>query len=105
MTARARRVLGYLRACVEAEHAAVEHLALDTAPGSEPALLLERGAVPLGDARTELAPSNRARRWAEARAAAAAGGDDETLWVGWPVVRGHRRVGGRRAEVVAGLLI
>jgi hypothetical protein len=101
--ARADRILGYLRACVEAEHAAVEYLTVDGAPaGSEPSLLLERGPVPLGDARAELAPSNRARRWAEARSA---GIGEETLWVGWPVVRGHRRVAGRRAEVVAGLLI
>src|SRR5689334_11429724 len=111
MTARARRVLGYLRVCVEAEHAAGEHVIIDAVPGSEPSLLLERGAVPLGGARAELAPSNRARRWAEARTAAAAAvaaggggrdgdgdGDGEVLWVGWPVVRGHRRVAGRRVE-------
>src|SRR3954469_4214942 len=104
--ARAHRVLGYLRACVEAEHAAVELVPVDAAPGgTEPALLLERGAVPLGDARSELAPSNRAGRWAEARRAAGTAGTADTVWVGWPIVRGHRRVGGRRTEVVAGLLI
>jgi hypothetical protein len=102
-SARPQRLVRYLAACVEAEHAATELVPLDAAPGgAEPALLLERGTVPLGDATHELALSNRARRWADIRQAATA---EETLWVGWPVVRGHRRVGGRRIEVVTGLLI
>src|SRR4051794_29268485 len=106
-SSRAERIFGYLRAALDVEQAVTERHVLDgrATRGREHPLPLERGQAPLAGAIAVLPPSNRARDWAEARHRAARADEPETLWAGWPMVRGKARHDGRRTDVVAGLLV
>jgi len=91
------RLLGYYRACLEAEQAAQSMLTL----GGAGTLILESGPSPLSGANDQAVDSRNAR-WIQDRKTA---GTAESVYCGYPLVTGTKRGARGPARVAVGMLV